>query len=260
MRRGNTKVTHTQDIECSVPLARGSCPSGASEFDGGGSPCPYGFRFTFRLDIRPPHGSLSRHGRHRGNVLRLRPARRDQRRGFDRQDPIDPGRSVARDRGRRRIAARRRRAGGRHRLFLPRHDGRHQRAARRQGRPDRVAGDGRISRHLSGRRTGAPLRRRHLRRHVRQAGAAGARKPDRRGEGARRFPGQRIAAARRGGAARQRARAQGTGPGIDRGLPAVFLSASGARATRARDPAGRSRTARSRSRARCCRRSASITG
>ena len=73
----------------------------------------------------------------------------------------------------------------RHRLFLPRHHGRDQRAARRQGRPDRPAGDGRISRHLSRGRAGAPLRRRDLRRHVRQAGAAGACAPHRRGQGAR---------------------------------------------------------------------------
>ena len=97
----------------------------------------------------------------------------------------------------------------RHRLFLPRHHGRHQCAARRQGRRDRPAGDGRISRHLSSGRAGAALRPRDLRRHVRQARPAGAGAPHRRGDGARGFSRQGAAPARRGGAARHRARAQG---------------------------------------------------
>ena len=43
-----------------------------------------------------------------------------------------------------------------------------------KGVRDRPAGDRRLSRHLSGRRAGAALRPRDLRRHVRQARAAGA--------------------------------------------------------------------------------------
>ena len=47
--------------------------------------------------------------------------------------------------------------------------------------------------HLSGRRAGAALRRADLRRDVRQAAAAGAAEPHRRGARARRFPRQRAA-------------------------------------------------------------------
>ena len=59
-------------------------------------------------------------------------------------------------------------------LLLPWHHRRHQRAAGGQRRQDRAPGDGRFPRHLRGRRAGAALRRRDLRRHVRQAAHAGA--------------------------------------------------------------------------------------
>ena len=62
--------------------------------------------------------------------------------------PDDPSRAILAGH---RSAARPGRARGRHRLFLPRHHRRHQRAARRQGRQDRPAGDRRLPRHLPGR-------------------------------------------------------------------------------------------------------------
>ena len=88
--------------------------------------------------------------------------------------PDDPSRAILARRSRRcwRRASRADDIG----YLLPRHHGRHQRAARRQGRPDRPAGDRRLPRHLSGGRAGAALRRGDLRRHVRQAAAAGARR------------------------------------------------------------------------------------
>ena len=79
--------------------------------------------------------------------------------------------------------------------------------------------------------------------------------------GARRFPRQRAAPARRGGAARDRARAQGAEDRIARGVPAVLVPASGARGRAcARSCTRRCRAAASRSRPTSCRRSANITG
>ena len=146
-------------------------------------------------------GPLPRHGRYRRHVLGFRLSQRGDPRGLHQQGALDPRRPVAGHPAGRRDAARQGRRGRRHRVFLPRHHRRHQRAPGRQGRQDRPPGDGRLSRHLSGGRAGAPLRGRNLRRDVRQAGAAGAAEPHRRGEGARRSSGPGAARARRGGAA-----------------------------------------------------------
>ena len=111
-------------------------------------------------NLRSSHGPLPRHGRHRRDVLRFRLSRRGTGEITITKvpsTPDDPSRAILAGR---RGAARPGRARRRHRLFLPRHHGRHQRAARRQGRPDRPAGDRGLSRHLRGRRAGAALRRR----------------------------------------------------------------------------------------------------
>ena len=72
-----------------------------------------------------------------------------------------------------------------------------------KGAAHRAAGDRGISRHLSGRRAGAAVRPRDFRRHVRQAGDAGAARasPARSSERVD-FRGEVLRAARRGGAAR----------------------------------------------------------
>ena len=172
--------------------------------------------------------------------------------------PDDPSRAILQGR---RDAARPGRAARRHLVLLSRHHRRHQRAARRQGRPDRPAGDRRLPRHLSGRRAGAALRRADLRRHVRQAGAAGAAEPHRRGARARRLPRQRAASrstrrrcARPCATWRRRRSSR---------WRCACCSRSCIRSTRracARSSRRRCRIAASRCRPRSCRRSASTTG
>ena len=160
----------------------------------------------------------------------------DDRRADDRQGALDARRSFARDPRRHRDAARARRARRRHRLLLPRHHGRHQRAARRQGRAAPAC--------WSPRASAASIR------SAEQCAAYGPAifdvmydKPallvpqSLTGEVAERvdFRGQRAARARRGGAARSRARARGARHRIRRGVPAVLVPASAARGAGARD-------------------------
>ncbi len=183
----------------------------------------------------PTNASLPGCGRYGWDVLGFRLSQRGHRRGFGRQNSLDAGRPVARHPARRRGADRARRARGRRRLFLSRHHGRHQRAARGQGRQDRPVGHRRFPRHLRSGRAGAALRHRDLRRHVRQADAAGAAEPDRRGQGARRFPRQCAGAARRGRVARDIARAQSAKHRSARRVPVVFISSSRARSARRRN-------------------------
>ena len=208
-----------------------------------------------------PHEPLPRHGRYRGDVLGFRLSQRRHRRGLDLQGAVDAGRSLARHPARRRDAARPGRRARRHLVLLSRHHGRHQRAARRQGRQDRPAGDRRLPRHLSGRRAGAALRRADLRRDVRQAAAAGAAEPHRRGARARRLPRQRAASrstrrrcARPCASSRRRRSSR---------WRCACCSRSCIRSTRracARSSPRRCRAAASRCRPRSCRRSASTTG
>ena len=150
---------------------------------------------------------------------------------------------------------------GRCRLLLSRHHGRHQRAARGQGRQDRPLGHRRFSRHLRSGRAGAALRHRDLRRHVRQADDAGAAEPDRRSQGARRFPRRCAGAARRGRAARDFA--SGSRRKTSKRSPCAccfhFFIPSTKRAS-VKSRARKCRAAISRCPAKSCRRSASTTG
>ena len=114
-----------------------------------------------------------------------------------------------------------------------RHDARHQRADRAQGRAHRAGDDGGLPR-FAGDRLGAPLRAvRHLHGAARAAGAA---RPALRRARARRRRRRRASGARRAGGAPGRgraARAQDRGGG--RLLPAQ-LHQRGARAARRRHP------------------------
>ena len=180
---------------------------------------------------------LPRHGRYRRNVFRFRLSRGKQRRALDRQASVDARRSLAR------------------------HSGGHRDAA---GTGDASAADIGYFCHGTtvgtnallegkGARTGL-LVTEGLSRHL--SGAASRRGPTAprsstcmydkpallvpqslTGEVAERvdFRGNVLRAARRGGAARDRARARRAGRRIDRGVPAVLVPASRARAARARD-------------------------
>src|SRR3954453_12435893 len=108
------------------------------------------------------HALIPRHRRYRRDILGFCLSQRGNRRAHHRQAALHARRSLARDsRGHRDVDGPRR-ARPRYRLFLSRHDGRHQRFARGEGGADRTSGDGGIPLHLSRGGPPPPLRRRVL--------------------------------------------------------------------------------------------------
>ena len=231
-------------------------------FDAGKAPCPYSLPLFARVDSDQSHGSLPRHGRYRRDVLGFRLSQRGHRRGH--RSP----------RCRRRRTIRRARS---------------CRASRRCSARASRAGDISFFCHGTTVGTNALLEGKGVRTGLlvtegfrgiypvgEQARPYGAPifdvmydKPallvpqSRTGEVRERvdFRGDVLRPARRGGAARDRARPRGAEDRVARGLPAVLVPASRARGARARDRRARKcRAAASRCRPRSCRRSASTTG
>ena len=210
----------------------GSLPDGRRRDSAGGSSAGLGRRAdpvvgTAARVAPDTGGELARvdprRGRHRRNVHRPRPPRR----GDGRRRPSQGGDDPACLRGRR---PRYRRTDGaaRRRVPSPRHDSRHQRAHRAEGRPRRPDHDRRLQGH-PGDREGEPARPLQLR--VPQADVIRAAPPSLRGLGADRLPGPGGHAARRGGGARGGRWPARRGSRGDRDLPAARVREPRARAT-----------------------------
>ena len=153
------------------------------------------------------------------------------------------------------------RAGGRHIFFLPRHDGRHQRAPRRKGRQDRSPRYPRLSRHLRSDGADARLRPGDLRSLLREAALARAALFNRGNSRAGRFPRQRAQAHRRRSFSRGRAPAQEKRRAVGGRLLSFFVFESDARAQDQGNLRRRNFPKRGcRFPTKSCRRSASSTG